>query len=240
MSASPVPLATLNRALDVLEAFSEERVEWGLSELSRELGVGKPTLHRVLRNLEHRGYLRQDPVSKRYRLGYAALRISQVAIAATPIDAANPRLRELARSVGEQTTLWVLDVDHAVCVAKISGRHALRTHTDLGAREPVFFIASGRCLVADHDEGALVGLPGYARFHGNLEGIREQGYEISRGDRWPDVGAVAAPIRDHRQRIVAAVAVSAALSRFDEHQFQAIAIAVRDAAADISRELGAV
>lgn len=239
MSPPAETLSTLNRALDVLEAFTPDQPVWGLSALSRELGIGKASLHRLLRNLEQRGYLRQDEDSKQYRLGYAVLRISQAAIVQTPTEVAQPFLRELARSVGEQTTLWVLDGQHAVCVAKVSGRQALRTHTDLGAREPALLIASGRCLLMDHAVDDLEGFDAAeARWLARFPAIRDNGYELSHGDRWGDVHAAAAPIRDHEGRLVAAIGVSAAATRFGEAELLAAASAVSEPAAAVTVALG--
>lgn len=239
MSESAETLSTLNRALDVLESFTPQQPAWGLSALSRELGIGKASLHRLLRNLVLRGYLRQDETTKQYRLGYAVLRISQAAILQTPTEAAQPFLRELAHSVGEQTTLWVLDGEHAVCVAKVAGRQMLRTHTDLGAREPAMLIASGRCLLMDHPPERLVSFEAAEpRWLERFDAIRDNGYETSRGDRWGDVNAVAAPVRDHDGQVVAAIGVSAAASRFDETQLLPAAVAVRETAAAVTVALG--
>ena len=145
--------------------------------------------------------------------------------------------------VGEQVTLWVADEDHAVCVAKVAARNALRTHTELGAREPAMLLASGRCLMSEQDDGAAVDesltLPSGERLVERLSKIRQQGFDISLGDRWPDVCAIGAPIRDHTGHVVASVAISGARSRLDETRLREVASHVRAAASAISADLGA-
>ncbi|WP_199435499.1 IclR family transcriptional regulator [Qaidamihabitans albus] len=240
MNPKAETLGSLNRALDVLEAFDNEHRTWGLTALARELGLGKPTLHRLLRNLEVRGYVRQDPESKLYRLGFRTIKIGQAALVETPNELVMPYLRELTRSLGEQSTLWVPDGLEAVCVAKVPGTRRLRAHTDLGAREPAVLLASGRCLLA-HYRGNLEELLGskYADLRRVLQRIRKTGYEISYGDRWPDMCAVAAPVFDHDGHNKGAIAFSAATSRINADMLTETVHAVREAGMNVSTAMGA-
>ena len=234
-------LISVHRALDVLEAFTAETPEWGLSALSRELDLGKPTLHRVLKTLADRGYLQQDPSTRRYRLGFRLLETSQAVLVSTPTQAAEGHLRELAHRVGQQATLWVLDGDSAVCVLQVEGQQALGTHIRLGAREPALLLASGRCLLAHLPESErLSSIDGAApNVERDLGKVRARGYAVSRGDRWADVSAVGAPVFDHAGACVAAIAVSAPTSRFDAAAAADATEAVCAAARKTSHALGA-
>jgi DNA-binding IclR family transcriptional regulator len=101
-------------------------------------------------------------------------------------------------------------------------------------------LASGRCLLVDVPREHLADLVGASEeFLARFAAIAADGYEISRGDRWSDVNAVAAPVRDQSGRTVAAIAVSAAASRFQDPQLELAALAVRETARSVSRDLGA-
>ena len=63
-------LRSVNNALAVLESFSVERPEMGVTELSHTLGLGKSTVHRLLTSLASRGYVRKNPDTERYCLGF--------------------------------------------------------------------------------------------------------------------------------------------------------------------------
>ena len=65
-------LRSVNNALAVLESFSVERPEIGVTELSQTLGLGKSTVHRLLTSLASRGYVRKNPDTDRYCLGFKA------------------------------------------------------------------------------------------------------------------------------------------------------------------------
>jgi len=65
-------LRSVTNALSVLEAFSVERPEQGVTELAHALGLGKSTVHRLLASLAARGYVRRNPETERYSLGLKA------------------------------------------------------------------------------------------------------------------------------------------------------------------------
>jgi IclR family transcriptional regulator, KDG regulon repressor len=232
-------LGSVNRALDVLEAFTPEQPSWGLSPLARELDIGKATLHRLLKNLEDRGYVMQDEDTRLYRLGFRPLRIAQAALVNTPSEVALPHLRRAARTLGEQTTLWVLEGSEAVCVAKVPGTNPLRAHTNLGAREPARFLASGRCLLAHRDTADQRRILGkeYEKLADELSEARQQGYVIS-NRRWPEVMAVSAPVRDHRGRVIAAMSLSGPAARLHGQELANATETVRSAALETSKALG--
>ena len=68
-------LRSVNNALAVLESFSVERPEIGVTELSQALGLGKSTVHRLLTSLASRGYVRKNPDTERYCLGFKAFEV---------------------------------------------------------------------------------------------------------------------------------------------------------------------
>ena len=59
----------LERALDILECFSFQKRELSLTDLVNQTGLNKTTVKRLISNLTTRGYLQQEPQSKKYQLG---------------------------------------------------------------------------------------------------------------------------------------------------------------------------
>ena len=70
-SRSPTPgfSQSLERGLAILSSFKPTRPLIGVSELAREVGLGRSTTHRYVATLSSLGYLEQDPPSRKYRLG---------------------------------------------------------------------------------------------------------------------------------------------------------------------------
>src|SRR5512140_1442050 len=68
-------IQAINRTLDVLEAMQSSDVSQNLVELARQVNLHKATVHRILTTLERRGYVEQEPFSRRYRLGVRLLQM---------------------------------------------------------------------------------------------------------------------------------------------------------------------
>ena len=163
---------------------------------------------------------------------------------------ARPWLHTLAETTGEQATLWIYDRGDAVCVDRVEGPQRVRSYTRVGTREPAHLLAAGRSLLAfqtesnvtdvlaaladDPDLRAAVpeGLPA------RLRDIRERGYDVSEGDRWPDVYAVGAPVRDYAGLAAAAIGVSGPSTRFDPAAVHLIVERLVDAAREVSGQMG--
>jgi DNA-binding IclR family transcriptional regulator len=60
---------SVERAIAILKSFSLEKPERGVNELSRELGLHKSTISRLMITLERGGLLSRNPETERYRLG---------------------------------------------------------------------------------------------------------------------------------------------------------------------------
>lgn len=236
-------LSSLNKALDVLEAFTFDRPQWSLGELGDHLGLAKPTLRRVLQNLVARGYVRQDPDLRRYRLGMKSWEVGVVAIGGFSLnEVVKPHLRWLAETTGEQATLWVYDQGDGICIDRAEASQRVRSYTRLGTREPAHLLAGGRCVLAYQDAAEFDRLASQHDVVGDLAEqlarVRERGYEVSHGDRWPDVYAVGSPIRDHTGMAVAALCVSGPAVRFEAAAVERIAKVTVQAATMASEDLG--
>ena len=70
-------IQSVSHALDVLEQFSGEPDELGVTELSKRLKLHKNNVFRLLATLEARGYIEQNKATENYRLGVRCLRIGQ-------------------------------------------------------------------------------------------------------------------------------------------------------------------
>ena len=73
-------LASVSKALDVLEAFSYEHPEMALGEIALKLKMGKSTVHKVLQTLLVRGFVTQNPSTRRYRLGLRNWQLGALAV----------------------------------------------------------------------------------------------------------------------------------------------------------------
>jgi IclR family transcriptional regulator, KDG regulon repressor len=233
------------------------RPEWGLLELSEAASLPVSTLHRIITVLKRHGIVTQDPQSKKYRLGYAAIDLGRRAASSLPIrQAADPVMRRLAEETGETVVLTVVNDAHdrAVCIERIESRHDLRLHLEVGEQSPLHAGASSKVLLAyfrADDVEALArraGLPQLARntitrledLQDELGRIRDAGYAYSSEETDTGAWGVAAPILDPEARALAALGIASPTSRHSDDAEERFVGLVVQGSQEVARSLGLV
>jgi DNA-binding IclR family transcriptional regulator len=145
---SPNGSAGITAVLDVLDVL-DRRGPATLSDLARETGVAKSTLHRVCSTMGKRGWIAREAGTGRIELGPRIAGLAR----ATPASVLTATFHAVAgRLVGrhnETVCLTVLDGRDSVFVAKEETSHPVRLVTAVGSRLPAFASASGRVMLAD-------------------------------------------------------------------------------------------
>jgi IclR family KDG regulon transcriptional repressor len=232
-------LRSVNNALAVLESFSVERPEIGVTELSQTLGLGKSTVHRLLTSLASRGYVRKNPETERYCLGFKAFEVGSLA-------AGRGAIRDVAAPY-----LGVLDEWEVVYIDKIESDHPLQMYSRVGRRAPLHCTALGKSLAAWETDDWLdrflrrrlraytpstLTEPGELRRE--LAKIRTVRYALDGEEFALGLKCVAAPLFDHSRRVVASLGIAGPAVRLSNDRLPRLASLVRESAAAASRALG--
>ena len=245
---------TLQKGLQVLTAVAETAGSDGvtLAELSRRLKVNKSTLYRLLNTLEGVGYVERDAESDRYRPGMMVLYVSSFLLEHLDLrEQARPFLKVLMQAVNETAYLTVLDGAELVYLDRVTPSQVIYSMSKVGKRQLAHPTASGKAMIAylpAEQVDAILEKGMVARtsktvtdkalFRSVLETVRQQGYAVDLNEAEEDVRCVAAPIFNHRNRVVAAVSVSGLDSHFTETTIPEFAQSVRECALGISRRIG--
>jgi DNA-binding IclR family transcriptional regulator len=229
--------AALERGLLTLQALAEPDVgTLGLTvnEIAERLELDKSQASRTLNTLAAHGYVVRDPATQSYRLGPALFAIATRAREARIVTLAGPRLRALARALGETSHLSVRHPDGVLTLASETPADAnLLARARVGTITPLPTTSAGRALATDleNDELAEMGFDG--------EGIaavaraRAEGIAIVRDEFEPGLLAAAAPVLDTHGRVIAAINVSAPTFRL-EHRLDEAGRLVAEAASALS------
>ncbi|WP_089938822.1 IclR family transcriptional regulator [Candidatus Entotheonella palauensis] len=217
---------SLIKALRVLAALEDASDGKGVSEIARELDLPKSAVHRLLVTFQAYGFVQQESRSRNYRLGPTLARLGlRAAEQYVPREVARPYLEALAREMGETVFLGVLAQHGVLIVDKVEHGHVLRVAPDLGTLLPLCQTALGKLLLAfcspAEQEALLEACPTGPHSPGlpaRLRAIARQGYAVAVGEWMPDLGCVAAPIRNGQQHVIAALAVSVPQSRMPPPQ----------------------
>ena len=242
---------TVQKAMNLLEALVRSGQPRRLTELSRELGLTKPNVYRLLSTLSILGYVKKDPVTTLYSPTLKLWEMGSLLVRDVDlVTVASPRLRRLAEDARESVQLAVFDAGFTVYVDKVDSAHALKAITSIGSRLPATVTSTGKAILAWSPPAALdVAMTHLKRFtpstltkrkdiEQDLQETRERGYSINRGEFREGVCGVAVPIRDRTGQVVAAIGIWGAEANILGTRREELAHLAMAAARDVSRELG--
>ena len=243
---------TVRRAVALLKAFSDEKPEWGLTDLARAVGLNKTTTYRLLMALENEGMVTRSSHGEAYRLGPAAITLGGRALRANSLrTAAHAELVALAQSTQETATLEVLADGQVLVLDEAFGSHVLGNTQSLGTRWPIHATSTGKVLLAHLPEAQreavlTAGLPAYTphtrivpgALRQELDRVRAQGYAAAMEELEAGFVAVGAPVRNFTRAGVAAISVGGPSLRLTAERLPGLAAEVMAAAARISGRMG--
>jgi DNA-binding IclR family transcriptional regulator len=231
---------SIDIALNILELFSPETRELGISEIASRLRKKASTIHRTLGILKNRGYVEQSAERGKYSLGLRVFELGTVyQNQSNFMRDAMACLESLSRATDETINLAVLDQDlrGIAYIAKIESPHILKTDIRIGTRLYSHCTALGKVLLSQVDDAALdeafpshADLPGYTKrsitntdqLRAALADVRKKGYAIDEEEFRSEVVCVAMPFRDMNRRTVAAISVTAPAHRFTRARVEEI------------------
>lgn len=234
-----------HRTLDVLECFVE-RPERGVNEIARLTDLSPSTVHRLVDTLRARGYLEQDPETRRYRLGRSAAIWSEVVRRHLGFDRVTPLIEQLAEDTGESVNLGLLDGDEVVVALRASSPQALRFEQPVGSRLRPHCTSMGKALLAFARGGRALAetlpldpvtantIADRRALLDDLDQIRSRGYSIDDEESIEGVSCVAAPILNLEGEAKAAMAIQAPAVRMSNERRLDLAGTVMSAAAEIA------
>jgi DNA-binding IclR family transcriptional regulator len=228
--AARTRLSSVATAFRLLNAFSEEEVEIGVSSLAKRLGIAKSTVHRLAVTLVAEGILEQNPENERYRLGINLFRLGALVRQRMNVsNEAKPHLVELRELTNETVHLAILNQNQIIYVYNLESRQAIRARSDVGVRKPAYCTAEGLVMLAFQpaevvDDVIAEGLvPRTAhtrtdpeRMRARLLEIRQAGYALEDEESEIGMRCIAAPVRDANGSVIAAVGVAGPVQRLSK------------------------
>ena len=197
------------RLFDLLEVLVREGRPLTLAEAVAASGWPKPTVHRLLGQLEAGELLAREPDGRRYAVAPRLLRLSESALAgSTQQGVRHAVLRQLVADVGESCNLTALSGAEVVYLDRIESAFPLQFNLRPGTRVPIHCSASGKLLLAHlpaaQRNALLDGLP-LARYtattldsrealEAEFRRIRKDGYSVDAEEFVEGLVCVAVPV----------------------------------------------
>jgi IclR family pca regulon transcriptional regulator len=243
-------IAGLAKGLAVIRAFGVGGPACTLAEIARIAELTPPAARRCLHTLESLGYVGRD--GRRFFLRPRVLELGAAYLEGVKYDElANDYLQAIVQASGQSSSLAVLDGHDVVYVARVGARRVLRLEAAIGTRYPAFATSLGRVLLSDRSDAELDAYLAGADLtprtrttvtdpvilRDRIRQARQDGYALVEDELATGVLALAAPVVDRQDRVVAAINCSALTGDLSQAELMGFLPVLQDTAARISRAL---
>ena len=214
---------SLDRALRILEILGDSDNNIGVTELGRKLEVDKSTAYRLLATLAARGYIEQEPETKKYKLGLKIVELSSKVLDKLELrTVAKPFMKELMQRTNETVHLATLDLGNVVCIDQEETPSMINVNMAVGREAPGHCTAIGKVLWAylekeelerilkkkvltQYTARTITSIP-ELKLH--LKKVREQGYALDDEEFTIGVRCIAVPVWNYKNKVIASLGVS--------------------------------
>lgn len=244
-------IPNLKKAMLMLRLIAS--AEQGLSavQIEQQAGIARSTAFRILKTLTEDGMVDKKGTlfyagPGLWEMGLMALRKSQLRELALPI------LQRLTAQTGLTSHLAVPSGWHSLILEVCDSAEPIRVASRPGSLTDLHCSATGKLFLAfcyaDRLEDFCREVYPQRRtentkttleeFRQLVHDVRQRGYAVDEQEYHPHVRCMAAPVRDIRGQVVAAVGVTAPISAFTTDRFDEISRAVTTAAQELSSKIG--
>ena len=217
-------IQSINRAIDILSLFTVSRPQMGITEIGEALQLSKTTVHGIIRTLTLRGFLQQDPETRKYSLGLSIYEMGTRVSETIKINQVSyGHATRLAQKTGQTIRVAVWDQDTIIITLNVTSDLENPYIQPAGIRLPAYCTALGKAILSAMPEQQLHTylkknidytpftehtIRSDAQLVKELEIIRKRKYAEDREESFSGISCVATPIFDHAGTPFAAIAVS--------------------------------
>jgi IclR family transcriptional regulator, acetate operon repressor len=243
--------STTHRVISVLLAFSRASAALGVSDISRQTGLSKAVVHRILQELAASGMVVQSDATRRYSLGSAAFALANAAGQQSTLRAAGmPVVARLMEQTDETVTLSARSGYRRIYLGQVESSQMIRISIQVGLNLPLTVGASGHAMLAFLPEPEIDDILSHPVpalnertetrpkvIRARLAEVRRHGFASTHGERVAEAISFAAPIFDGMHEVAGAISIGALASRVDETRARYLSTQVMAAAQEITEIL---
>lgn len=242
------------KAVAVLDLFTSDHYELGISTIAAHLEMPVSTTHRILSTLESVGYISQNPENGKYRLGLGCFILgNKVRFYNELASVSKPYLAELSQRYNETTQMSVgTGSDKILCVAKVNANRSFFATPSVGGTREAHISSCGKCILAFQtpaEQKRIISQIKFERYTPNtivteqqlrehLEQVRREGYALEHEEGELGLFCCGAPVFANSKEVcVGALSISMPIGRMPA-SIETLISDVRNTAKQISHDLG--
>jgi len=241
---------SVKKAFQLLEVFSLDKPEWGVTELAKKVNSNKSTVYRLLNTLQLMGAVHQNPLNERYRLGTKLFELgNRLSLKQVLIPLVHTYLQEVAEQITETVQMGILVAKKVLIIDQVVSPLGLRLSNETGSSLPLHATAAGKVLLAGiYPHTELLDSLKVEKFTDDtisdisilkceMEEIKKQGFCLEKEEFERGLISLSLPVFNERKKVIAAISVSGPASRFKESKLAEYIQIVKKASKNIEVEL---
>jgi DNA-binding IclR family transcriptional regulator len=245
---------SVEKAIKILEAFSEDNFEMSLPEISKKVNLPKATAYRIIGTLKDNGLINQRVDNGKYRPGLKLFELGSLVFKKLKLrEVALPYMEKLSRECGETVHLGILQGDEVISIESCESSFGLRSNVYVGKRASLYCTSVGKALLAFLPSEEMSRILKHKRkkytentvierekLEEELRKVREKGFAVDNMEHEEGIRCVAAPIRNHENKVIASLSISGPSIRITEDKIPQMVSMVKETVYKISKDMGLV
>lgn len=251
------PVLTLEKSIDVMKYMSDHASPEGvtITELSENLGLSKNNVHRILDTLLAGELVDRLPGKQTYMLGWGLYELSKTVPIYHNINTSDyvSVMGDLCSRVSESVNMGICSGNNeCIILCKVVPNRSTLISTQVGSVQPLHVTALGKVFMSEWSAKQIVAYFDTIRakkltqnsidnadqmISECMESVN-RGYAVDDEENIEGIRCIAMPVRDYTEKIVAAVSVSAPVSRMPKERISLIAEELASACRVLSYRLG--
>ncbi|WP_103071126.1 IclR family transcriptional regulator [Aquimarina sediminis] len=225
---------SIEKAFKILDCFSIDKIELGVTEIAKKMGTNKSAVYRMLATMEALNVIQQNPENEKYRLGLKLFELGQkVSINKNFISKARPFMEELVKRAGETAHLAIYKNQKVYFLDKVVGRHDLQINSQIGTEKPLHCTGLGKIMLAfaEHNYKNIIKdlhlenvtkntITNKKKLISEIENIKSKGFALDIEENEIGLVCVAAPVFNTQGKFIAAISTSGPSARFNKDEIK--------------------
>jgi len=247
------PVSSLLKAVSILQCFSYDEPELGISDVVRKVEMPRTTVHRILSTLLRVGLLIRQNNTGKYRIGPALYTMGSLYLVTTDILAAAEPVTELLNELtGEAIKISVFDRGNVIVIKKEESRHSFRYQHAVGSILPAYASGMGKAFLSELSDIELESLypseilkpltrktiATKTELKEELKQVRSRGFSVDVEGNTEGLSGVGCVIRDATGKVAAAMSIGVYAHTFTEERMLQLGTLNKIGATLISYRLG--
>ncbi|WP_153731013.1 IclR family transcriptional regulator [Sporosarcina obsidiansis] len=236
---------TVGRALDILFTLAEENKSMTVKEISEKVSIPTSTVYRLIKTLELNEVVTREPHGE-IGLGIKLFSLAQnlyLKVENDLLGISLPLLKDLTEKLNETSFLAIKKGDVGVTVQSVEVDRLIRFVAQKGKQHSLTEGATGKAILAFEKKNIIDDMLSIhpsidqVRFFEEVKKICQQGYVKTIGEVDADTLAIAAPIFDLNNNVIASITVAGPKVRFDEDAIDRTIQEIKKATSELTTAL---